>query len=62
MEEKDKLKVEKLQNDGANWVSYKAQMLWALRSRKWEDHFTNATVSPAYTAAGDIDNVTPQRR
>ena len=57
-----KLHVEKLVADGSNWVSYRDRMIWALRSRRLQDHITSTAVTAAYNAVGTVNNVTPQMR
>jgi hypothetical protein len=57
-----KLHVEKLVADGSNWVTYRDRMMWALRSRRLQDHLTSTTPTAVYTACGTVDNVTPQMR
>jgi hypothetical protein len=55
-------KIERLNSDGSNWVSFKAHLQSAFLSHEWEEHLTETTVTATYTNLGNINNVTPQRR
>jgi hypothetical protein len=54
-----KQKVERLESDGANWISYKSRLLLTFKHRKWFDHLTNATITQRYIDKGDVAGVTP---
>jgi hypothetical protein len=54
--------VERLQPDGANWVSYRDRIIWAVGGKGWHEHLTEDSVTPLYTAIGDVNNVTPEMR
>jgi len=54
--------VERLQPDGANWVSYRDRIIWALGGKGWHEHLTSDSPTALYTAVGDVGNVTPAMR
>ena len=58
----DRTAITKLATDGSNWVMYRDRMTWAFNSRLWGDHLTNASVTPAYIAVGDVNGQTPAQR
>ena len=58
----DRTTITKLATDGSNWVTYRDRMTWAFNSRLWGDHLTNASVTPAYIAVGDVNGQTPAQR
>jgi hypothetical protein len=57
-----KQKVERLELDGANWISYKSRLLLTFKHRQWFDHLTNATITQRYIDKGDVAGVTPPER
>lgn len=58
-EKEYRAKIERLDSDGSNWVSYKARLQSAFLSHEWEEHLTETAVMPTYTNLGNINNVTP---
>jgi hypothetical protein len=54
--------VERLQPDGANWVSYRDRIIWALGGKGWHEHLTSDSPTALYAAVGDVGNVTPLMR
>jgi len=61
MSNKLHINVPKLDNNGTNWVTYCDRMQWAFNLRRWLEHLTNATVTPTYITAGDINGQSPQQ-
>jgi hypothetical protein len=58
-----KSQVEPLLPDGANWVSYRDRMVWALEARDLlADHLTSTTVTQAYIDVGTINKVSAAAR
>jgi hypothetical protein len=45
-----------------NWVSYHDCIIWAVGGKGWHEHLTEDSVTPLYTAIGDVNNVTPEMR
>ena len=62
MSDENRMTLPKLAADGSNWVTYRDRVLWVIRQRQWLDHFSSASITPAYTAAGDINGVSPASR
>ena len=62
MNEEYKNNVLKLAADGANWVTYRDWMEFALDLRGWTGHLTSFVVTQAYTDTGDVGGVTPETR
>ena len=62
MSDENRMTLPKLAADGSNWVTYRDCVLWMIRQRQWLDHFSSASITPAYTAAGDINSVSPATR
>ena len=59
MSDENRMTLPKLPTDRSNWVTYRDCILWMIRQRQWLDHFSSASITPAYTAAGDINGVSP---
>ena len=57
-----RITIEKLHNNGLNWVNYRDHMTWYLNTRDWLLHLTESTTPATYTAAGDINGQTPGER
>src|ERR1700761_554313 len=62
MSEELRINVPKLLADGANWVTYRDRMIWAITSRTLSDHLSNETMPAVYGAAGTINGVTAPAR
>jgi hypothetical protein len=58
-EKSHKQKVERLESDGANWISYKSRLILTFKHRKWFDHLANATITQRYIDKGDVAGVMP---
>ena len=61
-EKEYRAKIERLDSDGSNWVSYKARLQSAFLSHEWEEHLTETTVTASYINLGNVNNITPDRR
>ena len=59
MSDENRMTLPKLAVDGSNWVTYRDCVLWMIRLRQCLDHFSSASITPTYTAAGDINGVSP---
>jgi hypothetical protein len=60
-EDATKLWVTILNADGSNWVTYRDRMLWTIGLHNLIPHITHDTITPEYTAAGDVGILTPQQ-
>jgi hypothetical protein len=52
----------KLAIDGSNWITFRDRLIWIMESQEWELHLTEGSTPAAYTAVGDVNGVTPERR
>jgi hypothetical protein len=58
-ESQPKITLSKLLPDGMNWVTYCDCFLYMLDSGRLCEHIQHITTPTSYTAAGNIDGVTP---
>jgi hypothetical protein len=59
MGEEQKISINKLANDGLNWITYRDCMLWAIKDCSWSKHLTTVSVTTAYMNAGEVGGLDP---
>jgi hypothetical protein len=59
MGEEQKISINKLANDGSNWITYQDHMLWAIKDHGWSKHLTAASVTTVYITAGEVGGLNP---
>jgi hypothetical protein len=57
--EEQKISINKLANDGLNWITYQDHMLWAIKDHSWSEHLTTAAVTTAYMIVGEVGGLDP---
>ena len=57
-----RISITKLTVDGSNRVTYRDRLVWIFGTRHWSLHLSEQTLPAAYTAAGNINGLTPQER
>jgi len=62
MSDEFNIRITKLAADGANWVTYRDRIMWALDTKGLLDHLTNDTITSDYSTAGTIDGLVPEAR
>ena len=55
-----KIRVTKLAADGANWVTYHDQIMWALDAKGLLEHLTSDMITSDYSVAGTVDRLAPE--
>ena len=61
-EEGQRLRLPKLARGGANWVTYKDRIVWALQASSIDDHLVSATPPDTYIALGIQNNLSADAR
>ena len=46
--------MDKLLPDGANWVTYRDRLKWALETKDWQEHLTLDTITQNYIDVGIV--------
>jgi hypothetical protein len=59
MGEEQKISINKLANDGSNWITYQDCMLWVIEDCGWSEHLTTMSVMPAYMTVGEVGGLNP---
>jgi hypothetical protein len=59
MGEEQKISINKLANDGSNWITYQDRMLWAIEDCSWSEHLTAMSVTTAYMNVGEVGGLDP---
>jgi hypothetical protein len=57
--EEQKISINKLANDGSNWITYWDCMLWAIKDHGWSEHLTATAVTTVYMIAGEVGSLDP---
>jgi hypothetical protein len=59
MGEEQKISINKLANDGSNWITYQDCMLRAIKDHSWSKHLTATSVTTAYMTVGEVGGLNP---
>jgi hypothetical protein len=59
MGEEQKISINKLANDGSNWITYQDCMLWVIKDCGWSEHLTTTSVMTVYITAGEVGGLNP---
>jgi gag-polypeptide of LTR copia-type len=62
MGEEQKISINKLANNGSNWITYQDCMLWAIEDHGWSKHLTTTSVMTAYVTEGTMGSLTSDTR
>jgi hypothetical protein len=60
MSDEFKIRVMKLAADGANWVTYRNWIMWALDAKGLLEHLMSDTITSEYSAVGTVNGLVPE--